>query len=1169
MNNFETQIELSDKVRKELAPDIDMDYQLSDSLVRTSGRVLITGTQALVRLLLEQKQLDVARGLDTAGFVSGYRGSPLGALDLELWRAAGLLKGNRIEFLPAVNEELAATAVLGSQQVESNRHQEVTGVFAMWYGKGPGVDRAGDAFKHGNAYGSSPHGGVLLILGDDHGCVSSSMPHQSEQALMASSIPVINPANIAEYIEFGLNGWAMSRYSGAWVGFKAISETVEGCSVIDIGPMPSFQVPDQHGLPPSGLHYRWPDFPSLSIEARVAAKLDAVRAFAKVNPIDKFIVRAPKARVGIIAVGKAYLDLLEAFKDFDIGIKELDDLCIRLYKPGLTYPLETTRIDAFAEGLEAILVVEEKAPVVEQQIKNLLFNRPDADRPRVWGKTDGTGAPLLPATGELRPSRITSGLTHFLKHFHVLNISDLLVRASTPRAAVPREVTAKRTPYFCSGCPHNISTRVPDGSRALAGVGCHFMASWMDRDTGSLTQMGGEGVNWSGASRFLKQKHIFQNLGDGTYYHSGHLAVRQAVAAHSHITFKILYNDAVAMTGGQPIDGSLSVLQIVQQVLSEGVKKVIVVTDNPEKYAADDLPSHVPVRHRRELDAVQRQLREIEGVTVLIYDQVCAAEKRRRLKRDKAGRGQELQKRMYIHPGVCEGCGDCGVQSNCLSIQPLDTELGRKRKINQSSCNTDYSCADGFCPSFVTIYGGEPKKAETTEVSIARLEKLLAKYRVPEACFLERPYQLLIAGIGGTGVVTVSSIIATAAHLEGKNASTLDFMGFAQKGGAVISHVRIADALTVLNQARIDVGQADAVLACDLVVAMSDDAFSTIQEGVTRIVANSHVAPTADFVRNPDAVLDPESLMRNFSIGDEVFALDAQKIAERVLGDATPVNVLIMGYAWQKGLIPISSAALMRAIELHHKAVELNKKAFLLGRLAAADNAEVSSLRESNIVQFSPPESLDEIVEFRKKWLANYQNAAYAERYVRIVQRIEEKEVELEGAGSKRALAKTVARTLFKVMAYKDEYEIARLYSDPDFHGELKKQFSGPFKLAFNFAPPLISKLTGNTDAPKKMELGSWILPFLKMLAGFKFLRGTVFDPFGYTRERKEERDLRDGYIRWLDSLVPIVTSQNKPVMLQLARLPDQVRGFGHIKRENLRKMYVERGKLQELSDTR
>ncbi|MFP5390438.1 MAG: indolepyruvate ferredoxin oxidoreductase family protein, partial [Gammaproteobacteria bacterium] len=679
------------------APALDLEYQLSDALVRGAGRVLISGTQALVRLLIEQKQLDLARGLDTAGFVSGYRGSPLGGFDTQLWSAAKVLKANRIEFLPGVNEELAATAVFGTQQVEGHRDHEVAGVFAMWYGKGPGVDRAGDALKHGNAYGSSPHGGVLLVLGDDHGCVSSSMPHQSEQALMAASIPVVNPASIAEYIEFGLNGWAMSRHSGAWVGFKAISETVEGCAVVEVGRMPSFQTPEAPAGP-ADLHVRWPDFPSLAIEARIAAKLDAVRAFARVNPIDKLVVKAPQARVGIVAVGKAYLDLLEALGRMGLGLPELEALQVRLYKPGLSFPLEPTRIDAFARGLEALLVVEEKGPVVEQQIKNQLFNRPDGHRPQVWGKTDASGQPLLSALGELRPGRMMGALSRFLGQFGIARGAPGPVGAAAVRALAAPD---KRSPYFCSGCPHNLSTKVPEGSRALAGVGCHFMATWMDRETGSLTQMGGEGVNWCGTAPFVKKKHIFQNLGDGTYFHSGQLAIRQAVAARTPITYKILYNDAVAMTGGQPIDGSLSVPQIVQQVLSEGVKQVVVVTEDPTRYGASagasagatQVPPHVPVHHRRELDAVQRRLREVDGVTVLIYDQVCAMEKKRRARRARAdaqpGRAKALTKRLYIHPGVCEGCGDCGVQSNCLSILPLDTELGRKRKIHQSSCNTD------------------------------------------------------------------------------------------------------------------------------------------------------------------------------------------------------------------------------------------------------------------------------------------------------------------------------------------------------------------------------------------------------------------------------------------------------------------------------------------------
>ena len=784
----------------------DPDYALDDNLTRPRGRVFLTGTQALVRLLCMQKQLDEANGLQTAGFVSGYRGSPLGAVDQELWRAKALLQERQIEFLPAINEELGATAVMGSQQVEANPTRKVAGVFAMWYGKGPGVDRAGDALKHGHVYGSSPHGGVLAILGDDHGCVSSSMPHQSEQALIAWGMPVLNPSNIQEYLEFGLYGWALSRFTGAWCGFKAISETVEGGAVVELPPMPVFAIPADYTPPPDGLHNRWPDLPGLALEQRVAAKLAAVQAFARANPIDRLVVPAPGARIGIIGAGKAYLDLVEALERMELPLERLAELGVRLYKPGLTYPLEATRLASFAEGLDEILVVEEKGPVIEQQVKNLFYNLAPQQRPGVIGKTDREGAPLLSSLGELRPSRIAPVLARWLteclgSRFPALDLNRFLPAFCAAELPPNGADGARRTPYFCSGCPHNTSTRVPEGSRALAGIGCHFMATWMQRDTYYLSQMGGEGVSWAATSRFVGEKHIFQNLGDGTFYHSGSLAIRQSVAAGANITYKILYNDAVAMTGGQPVDGTLSVPQILQQVTSEGVKKAVVVTDYPDNYAGVTLPEGVTVHHRSELDVIQRRLREIPGVTVLVYDQTCAAEKRRRRKKKAF---PDPARRMVINPAVCEGCGDCSVQSNCLSILPLETELGRKRQIEQSSCNKDYSCVEGFCPSFVSVLGGTLRKPAGQKLSLADLERALEAFPLPTAPALVTPFEILVAGVGGTGVVTVGALITMAAHLEGKGASTLDFMGFAQKGGAVLSHVRVASSPARLHQGRID-----------------------------------------------------------------------------------------------------------------------------------------------------------------------------------------------------------------------------------------------------------------------------------------------------------------------------------------------------------------------------
>ncbi|WP_183379083.1 MULTISPECIES: indolepyruvate ferredoxin oxidoreductase family protein [unclassified Herbaspirillum] len=1142
------------------APLADPDYALQDNLTRQTGRVFLTGTQALVRLLCMQKAVDQAQGWQTAGFISGYRGSPLGAVDQELWRASALLRAHEIDFLPAINEELGVTAVQGTQQVEANPSRKVDGVFAMWYGKGPGVDRSGDALKHANAYGSSPHGGVLAILGDDHGCVSSSLPHQSEAALMAWSMPVINPANIQEYLEFGLYGWALSRFSGAWVGFKAISETVEGAAVVELPALPQFTVPTDYVAPAAGLHNRWPDLPGLALEQRVHDKLTAVQAFARSNSVDKLVVSAPAARIGIISAGKAYLDLREALERLGLSLATLEQLQIRVYKPGLTYPLERTRLQAFAEGLDEILVIEEKAPVMEEQIKNLFYNLPAGQRPQVIGKSDAQGEPLLSALGELRPSRIAPTLIRWLDtRFPDLQLPRFLPDFCAAELLSNSADSVKRTPYFCSGCPHNTSTKVPEGSRAMAGIGCHFMATWMQRDTDYLSQMGGEGINWVGASRFVNEPHVFQNLGDGTYYHSGSLAIRQAIAAGTNITYKILYNDAVAMTGGQPVDGKLSVPQILQQVLSEGARKVVVVTDAPENYTALALPAGVTVHHRSELDVVQRMLRDIAGVTVLVYDQTCAAEKRRRRKKNKPDHTvfPDPPRRLMINPAVCEGCGDCGVQSNCLSILPLETELGRKRQIEQSSCNKDYSCVEGFCPSFVSVIGGSLKKPPRSTLTQADLEQALSAYPLPILPVLHTPFETLVAGVGGTGVVTVGALITMAAHLEGKGASTLDFMGFAQKGGAVLSHVRIAATPAALHQVRIDLQQADAVLACDLVVAAMPDGLAVIRHGHTRVIANQHEIPTAEFTRNPDASIDKPGLLAKLDAAagpDKLLPLDAQELATRFLGEPIGANILLMGFAWQQGLVPVGLPAMMRAIELNAVAVDMNKRAFLIGRLAAADAAALERLGkpQQQTIQFALPQSLASMVAFRTDYLRKYQSPAYAQRYADIVAAVEQREITLEGSASRRQLSKLVARHLFKLMASKDEYEVARLHADPVFREQIAAQFEGDYQLAFHLAPPLLARRKPGSTVPAKIRFGSWMLPVFSVLARGKVLRGTPFDVFGYTHERRRERAMRDRYLAFAHALAQQLDHDNRTLAIRLAQLPELVRGFGHVKLKSM-----------------
>jgi len=1145
------------------------DYQLKDSLWAAGGAVFMTGTQALVRLMLMQRQRDAAAGLDTRGFLSGYRGSPLGMLDQAVWKAGQRFEDSGIRFLPAINEELGATAVLGTQRVEADPERTCAGVFAMWYGKGPGVDRAGDALKHGNAYGASPHGGVLMVAGDDHGCVSSSMPHQSDQAFQAWHAPIVSPASIAEYLEFGLYGYALSRFSGNWVGFTALSEVVESGATVDLDlvntRVAAWQDADSvrratgYTPPPGGLHYRWPDLPSLTIEQRLHAKLDAVRAFARVNSIDREVVQSAHATVGIVTAGKAHYDVMEVLRRLEVTPEALARHGVRICKLGLTFPIEPTRMQAFAQGLQEILVIEEKGPVVEDQLRAMFYNA--AVRPAIAGKQDPQGRPLVPALGELRPSRLIALVAQWLAdHFPDLDRRHLVRDFTPPELLSNASDSVKRLPYFCAGCPHNTSTRVPEGSHAQAGIGCHFMASWMDRDTEGLIQMGGEGVDWVSHAMFTRVPHVFQNLGDGTYYHSGYLAIRQAVAARATLTYKILFNDAVAMTGGQPVDGIISVDGIARQVEAEGVRQVVVLSDDIGKYDAvrGRFPAGTEFHDRAELDAVQRRLRAMPGVTVLIYEQTCAAEKRRRRKK---GELVDPARRLFINDRVCEGCGDCSVQSNCVAVLPHETALGRKRKIDQSSCNKDYSCAKGFCPSFVGVLGGRPRKragALAGAAGAADFQRRVDALPRPAPHAWAGPYDLLVTGVGGTGVVTVGALVAMAAHLEGKSASVLDFMGFAQKGGSVLSFVRLADVPSRLNQVRIDTQQADAVLACDLVVGASADALLTVRHGRTRILANTHEVPVAESLRNPDASLKVPQLLDKLRFaagGDRVETLDAQALAEAFLGDSIVSNILALGYAWQRGLVPVGLAAVLRAIELNGVGVDNNKLAFALGRLAAADPRAVAALRGTPSAQPMdvPGEPLDALIARGVAHLTAYQNTAYAARYAATVARARAAEAALD-ADASLPFTRAVAQGLLKLMAYKDEYEVARLYTDGAFARTLREQFEGDVTLEFYMAPPLLSRSRGEGEdqAPRKIRLGGWMMPAMRLLAQGRRLRGTALDLFGKTEERRLERALIDSYSERIASLLDTLSAARLKAATDIAALPLQMRGYGHVKLANV-----------------
>jgi len=1103
------------------------DYRLADRYALPAGRVFLTGTQALVRLLLEQARRDRAAGLRTGGFVSGYRGSPLGSLDLELWRVAARLKEERIEFLPAVNEDLAATAVLGSQQVETTPGAEVDGVFALWYGKGPGVDRAGDALKHGNAYGSSPRGGVLVVAGDDHGCVSSSMPHQSDAAFLAWFMPVLNPANVAEYLSFGEYGYALSRFSGMWIGFKAISETVESGQSVELPAGRAFVTPD-FAMPAGGLHYRWPDLPGPQIEERLEAKKRAVWAFAEANPLDRAVYGIAGARYGFVTTGKGHLDLMEALRLLRLDEAACRRLGIDIWKVGMVWPLARRDALGFVRDKQEVMVVEEKRAIIESQLKEYFYDRPGHKPERMVGKRDEADRRLVPWTGELSPRLLVPLVAGRLDR--LFPGEGLAARAAALTERQPQILAvsgATRTPYFCSGCPHNTSTRVPEGSKALAGIGCHFMASWMDRETSSLIQMGGEGVNWAASSRFTGRGHVFQNLGEGTWYHSGSMAIRQAVAAGANITYKILYNDAVAMTGGQPVDGPVSVPAIAQVCRAEGVQRIALVSDTPEAWRAAALPTGVTLHHRRELDAVQRELREVPGVSVLIYAQTCATEKRRRRKR---GTLVDPPRFAAINELVCEGCGDCSVASNCLSVEPVDTEFGRKRRINLSTCNKDFSCLDGFCPSFVTVEGATRRKRAAGVVDPA----LAAGLPEPEAAALDRPWDLLVTGVGGTGVVTVGALITMAAHLEGKGASVLDFTGFAQKFGPVLSYIRLAATADGINQVRIDPGSADAVIGCDVVVSSSPKASACYRPG-TRVVLNTAEMPTGDIVRLRDASLrvpDRVAAIAGVVGAGSLDVLDANAAAERLLGDSVFANVLMLGYAWQRGLVPVSGAALAQAIELNGVAVARNHAAFAIGRLLAARPEALPAMASA------PVETLDALIERRAGFLADYQDQAYAGRYHGRI------------AGFRSAhgeeLAGLAARSLFKLMAYKDEYEVARLHLDPGFAAKLDAEFEPGFVVHHHLAPPLLPLGRDGRGRPRKRAFGPWVVPAFRLLARLKRLRGTALDPFGWTAERRMER----GLIAWYEDLLDRCPAEAGPAWRRILEAPMAIRGYGPVKQE-------------------
>ena len=1144
-------------------PTIELaDVDLDDKYTRPRGRVFLTGIQALVRLALTQRQRDLAAGHDTAGYISGYRGSPLGGLDLQIDRAKAHLDRHHVVFQPGVNEDIAAAACWGTQQAELDGEGAYDGVFCIWYGKGPGVDRSGDVLRHANLAGTSRLGGVVALLGDDHACESSTTAHHSEYAMVDASIPVLNPAGVQEILDFGLYAFALSRYSGCWTALKCVHDTVEAAASVEIDPERlEIVIPDDSIVPPEGLGIRWPDTPQEQEARLYERKIEAVKAFCRANRLDRTVWDSDRAWLGVATTGKSYLDVRQAFEDLGIDEAAAHRLGVRLYKVAVPFPLEPEGARRFAEGLDTILVVEEKRALIETQLKDLLYAAPDA--PRILGKRDEAGRVLFPAAGRLDTNHIAVEIGRRLlaragdAAFATQGAARVAARVAELEAILSggdsEPAAMERTPYFCPGCPHNTSTRVPDGSRALAGIGCHYLAQFMDRSTARYTHMGGEGASWIGESRFSKRGHVFQNIGDGTYFHSGLLSIRASVAADINVTFKILYNDAVAMTGGQSVDGSLSVPIITRQMQAEGARRTVVVTDEPEKYGArSGLAPGTTVHHRRELDAVQRAMREIAGVTVLVYDQTCAAEKRRRRKR---GKFPDPPKRAFINPAVCEGCGDCGVKSNCVAVVPLETEFGRKRAIDQSSCNKDFSCVEGFCPSFVTVHGGTLRKG----AGVSREDAALPALPEPSVPGLDRPYEIIVTGVGGTGVITIGALLGMAAHLESKGCSVLDQTGLAQKGGAVVSHVRIAARPGDITTTRIANGAANLVLGCDVVVTAGADTRATMRAGKTAVVVNTQETMTGEFTRNADLVFPAEALMRGIEDAAgarRVERVEATRIATALTGDAIATNLFMLGYAWQKGRIPLSRAAIERAIEINGVAVEMNLSAFDWGRRTAADRNAVERRVAPGIassIEVAPPrerETLESVIERRATFLVNYQDAAYAGRYRAFVERVQA--AERSRAKGMRGLAEAVARGYFKLLAYKDEYEVARLHAAPEFRRRIEAAFEGDYTLEFHLAPPLFARRDPETGEPRKARYGPWMMRVFAVLARFKGLRGTMLDPFGYTQERRRERGLIERYEQVASSLIDDLDHTNHAVAVEIASLPDRIRGFGHVKARSI-----------------
>jgi len=1137
---------------------------LNDKYAKEKTRAYLTGVEALVRLPILQHQRDIAAGLNTAGYVSGYRGSPLGTVDLSMWKAKTWLDNHEILFKPGVNEDLAATAVWGTQQIHAVPGPKKDGVFGMWYGKGPGVDRSMDAIKHANLYGTSQHGGVLAVAGDDHACKSSSSAHQSEHMFIGAGIPILNPANVQEVLDYGIHAWSLSRFSGCWVALKAVTETMDSSMSVEIDPdRVQVQIPDDVIEPEGGLHARvgvpWLEQERLLYKFRLAA----VHKYVRLNRLNRVVMDAPAAKFGIVSSGKAYADVMEALAQLGIDDNLAKDIGIRIYKVGVSWPLEPSGTLEFAAGLQEILVVEEKRNIIEDQIVKQLYPLAADQRPVVVGEFDEVGNELVSTLAELSPTMVARAIGIRVLKFHDRN--DIRQRLERFDAREKRQSEASegvmRRPHFCSGCPHNTSTRVPEDSIGMAGIGCHAMVKWMDRNTSSMTHMGGEGVSWVGMAPFTETEHVFQNIGDGTYFHSGILAIRAAVASGENITYKVLYNDAVAMTGGQQVDGPLNLKTLTKQLQAEGVKRLAVVSDDyPSAKKQLAGISDISIHDRREFDQVQLQFRRIKGATAIVYDQTCAAEKRRRRRR---GVIPESPKRVFINPDICEGCGDCGTKSNCLSILPKSTEPGIKRQIDQSACNNDFSCLEGFCPSFVTVTGAELRALSGT--ASGEQDTVLPDPEFPD---IDEPWNILVSGIGGTGVLTVSSVLAMAAHLDGIGCTTLNQTGLAQKFGAVSSHVRIAKKQDDIHAVRIPESQSNLLLGCDLLVSAMPATLARLNKDSSHAIVNTYESPTADFIYDKQYAFpgaDLQETIREHTATDQTHLVNTTQIARNLMGNSIGSNMFLLGYAYQRGLIPVSQESIFEAIELNNVAVDFNQSAFIWGRRGAID---LNAVLHQAAVDDKPDAvltDLDDIIQWRYEYLVKYQNKRYADRYRALVERTRKFERQHLSANDQHGterLTEAVARSYFKLLSYKDEYEVARLYSDGNFARQLEKQFKGNYKINYHLSPPLFARKDPVTGHPYKYRFPGFMRTLFGLMARMKGLRGTSFDPFGYSSERKQERQLIRTFEKDLQDLEGLASAQNFDAVTAIAELPQEIKGFGHVKAANVRTYLAAREKL-------